>query len=477
MFSASITKKASVVVPQLLLRRTLVPALGAVRTLNVHEYISMELMQQHDIPTPECYVAVTPDEAHHCFTNRLNKRKCKQATRYRDAYGSDALDGRFLLCYCFSAHTLHNFTSLWLEAGAPLKDAVVKAQVLSGGRGLGTFKNGFKGGVHIISEPGQVKEYASQMLGQDLVTKQAPQGIPCTKVLLTQRLNVEREMYLSILMDRASQGPLMVCSPHGGTSIEDVAASNPEVIFTQPIDIMKGLTEQQCGDMATNLGLEPGSEPHGKAVKLMENLYAMFTACDCTQVEVNPLVETTEGDIVVCDAKVKFDDNAASRQKSIYAHRDFSQEDPTAVEAGKYDLNYIRLDGSIGCMVNGAGLAMATMDLISLKGSSPANFLDVGGAVNERQVAKAFEILNADAHVKSILINIFGGIVRCDVIATGILNAANKIGISKPIVVRLQGTNVKEAKNMIKNSGYSIILAEDLDDAAEKAVAVAQTAV
>ena len=273
-----------------------------------------------------------------------------------------------------------------------LDDAVIKAQVLSGGRGLGTFKNGFQGGVHMVTKPGQARDYANEMLGEELVTKQAPNGIICNKVFLMERMYMRREMYLSILMDRASQGPLMVASPRGGTSIEDVAATNPEVIFTEPIDIIDGIQDDQCERMATNLGLEKGTVPFDKAVTLMKNLYGMFIGCDCTQVEVNPLAETPDGDVVVCDAKVNFDSNAEYRQKEIFAKRDFSQEDQREVEASKYDLNYIGLDGNIGCMVNGAGLAMSTMDIIQLKGGSPANFLDVGGGANEEQVQKAFEL-------------------------------------------------------------------------------------
>jgi succinyl-CoA synthetase beta subunit len=233
------------------------------------------------------------------------------------------------------------------------KDVVIKAQVLSGGRGLGTFKNGYKGGVHMITKSDQAKEIAQQMLGQELVTKQAPNGILCNKVLLMERMYMRREMYLSILMDRATQGPLLVGSPIGGTSIEDVAKSRPEVIFTQPIDIMEGLQDAHCQRMASNLGLEEGSPAHAKAVTLMHNLYSMFIACDCTQVEVNPLAETPDGDVVVCDAKVNFDDNAEYRQSTIFARRDSTQEDAREVEAAKYDLNYIGLDGTIGCMVNG----------------------------------------------------------------------------------------------------------------------------
>ena len=390
-------------------------------------------MRNNGIATPECHVASTPEEAEFIFT-----------------------------------HTLNDGTS-----SASLQEIVMKAQVLSGGRGLGTFENGFKGGVHMIQKAGQAQEIAQQMLNQKLITKQAPNGILCNKVLLCEKVDMKRELYLSILMDRTAQGPLLVASPRGGTSIEDVAASNPEVIFTEPIDIVEGLTPETSHRMAINLGFTENTDPFRKCVDVIEHLYKLFVKCDCTQVEINPLAETTDGRVVVCDAKLNFDDNASFRQSEIFARRDTTQEDSREVEASKYDLNYIGLDGTIGCMVNGAGLAMSTMDIIQLKGGSPANFLDVGGGANETQVQKAFEILNADPNVKAILVNIFGGIMRCDVIATGILNAVEEIGINKPIVIRLQGTNVKEAKILIESSGHRMILAEDLDDAATKAVGVA----
>ena len=312
------------------------------------------------------------------------------------------------------------------------------------------------------------------MLGQELVTKQAKDGILCQKVYLMERVYMRREMYLSLMMDRASGGPLLVGSPQGGTSIEDVAKANPSAILTVPIDITQGITSDQCETMATHLGLDGTSR--SKAIDLMKHLYEMFISCDCTQLEVNPVAETPQGEVVVCDAKVNFDDNAEFRQSSIYSRRDYSQEDPREVEASKYDLNYIGLDGNIGCMVNGAGLAMSTMDIIQLKGGSPANFLDVGGGANEQQVQKAFEILNADPNVKAILVNIFGGIMRCDVIAVGIINAAKEIGMKKPLVIRLQGTNVEQAKSLIEGCGFRMILADDLEDAAAKAVGVAEIA-
>ena len=254
----------------------------------------------------------------------------------------------------------------------------------------------------------------------------------------------------------------------------EVARLNPELIYTEPIDIVDGLDEDQCARMAHFLGLELGTTGFDQATVLMQDLYKLFIECDCAQLEINPLAETTDGNIVVCDAKLNFDDNAAYRQPDIFKNRDTSQEDPREVEAGEYGLNYVGLNGNIGCMVNGAGFAMATMDQIKLKGGEPANFLEVVGGANEEQVEKALEILNTDPSVKAILINIFGGIMRCDVIANGIINAAMHIGIQKPIVVRLQGTRVQEARTLIEACGIKMILAENLDDAAEKVVGVAK---
>jgi succinyl-CoA synthetase beta subunit len=358
-------------------------------------------------------------------------------------------------------------------AGEPWKDAVIKAEVLSGGRVHGTFKNGFEGGVHIVADPGQARSLAQKMLGQELMTYNVPEGLICNKVFLMERLYMKREMYIGILMDRVSQGPLLICSPRGGTSIDHIAITNPDVIFIEPIDITLGIQNQQCDRMATNLGLEHGTASHEKAQAILKSLYGVFIGCDCTQVEINPLVETPEGDLLACDAKMNFDDNAEYRQSSIYARRDFTQEDVREVEASKNKLNYIGLDGNIGCMVNGAGLAMSTMDLIKMEGGSPANFLDVGGGANETQVQKAFEILNSDDNVEAILVNIFGGLMRCDVIASGIIKSARQIGLRKPIVMRLQGTNVEEARMLIDGCGFKMIMANDLEDAAKKVVGVA----
>lgn len=310
------------------------------------------------------------------------------------------------------------------------------------------------------------------MIGQTLVTKQTgDRGIKVAKVLLMERVYMRREMYFSILMDRASQGPVIVASPAGGTSIEDVAAATPELIFKQVIDIQTGPTRDQIDFLVEKLGCNDKST--SKMAEMIQNLYNMFIGVDATLVEINPLAETPSGDVLACDAKINFDDNAAFRHPDIFAKRDKTQEDPREVEASAFDLNYIGLDGNIGCLVNGAGLAMATMDIISLFGGSPANFLDVGGGATEAQVKKAFEILNRDDQVKSILVNIFGGIMRCDVIAAGIIAAAKDLDLEKPIIVRLQGTNVEKARQLIADSGFKMIVADNLDDAAQKAVKIA----
>eukprot|EP00640_Fibrocapsa_japonica_P001916 CAMPEP_0113936946 /NCGR_PEP_ID=MMETSP1339-20121228/3684_1 /TAXON_ID=94617 /ORGANISM="Fibrocapsa japonica" /LENGTH=448 /DNA_ID=CAMNT_0000939535 /DNA_START=74 /DNA_END=1420 /DNA_ORIENTATION=- /assembly_acc=CAM_ASM_000762 len=400
------------------------------RWLNVHEHVGMATMNKFGVSVPKAKVANSPEEAVSVYEELV-------------------------------------------KAGVG-SEVVVKAQVLAGGRGRGSFTSGFKGGVHMCKSADDVKHIASSMIGSNLVTKQtSAEGLPCNKVFLMEKVALKKEMYMSLMMDRGVGGPLLVASPQGGMSIEDVAAETPELIFKQAIDISVGLTGEQANQMATNLGLEAGSAPHQAAADLMLNLYKMFLETDATLVEINPLAETQDGGIVVCDSKLNFDDNAEFRQKEIHESRDFTQEDSREVEAAKYDLNYIGLSGNIGCMVNGAGLAMSTMDIIKLKGGDPANFLDVGGGATEGQVQKAFEILNADPNVQVILVNIFGGIMRCDVIAMGVLNAAREIGMEKPIVIRLQGTNVNEANKLIEESGYRMVICDDLEDAASKAVAVA----
>jgi succinyl-CoA synthetase beta subunit len=357
-----------------------------------------------------------------------------------------------------------------VAAGATIGDeeVVIKSQILAGGRGLGTFTNGLKGGVHVI-KTSEIGEYAGKMLGGTLVTKQSgPEGKPVNTLLLAKKMSLVREMYLAIMLDRASMGPVIIACSEGGTSIEDLAASHPDKIIKTPIDINQGITDEQA--MAVAKGLEvTGDMP--AAAEQIKALYKLFVEADCTMVEVNPLAEDAEGTLIAADAKVGFDDNASFRHADIFEKRDLTQEDPREVAADKWDLNYIGLDGNIGCMVNGAGLAMATMDIIAAYGGTPANFLDVGGSAKVNQITAAFKIITADPKVKAILVNIFGGIMKCDVIAEGVVEATKEVGLKIPLIVRLEGTNVAKGKDIIKNSGLAITSADDLDDAAQKAVA------
>jgi succinyl-CoA synthetase beta subunit len=357
----------------------------------------------------------------------------------------------------------------------PSPVVVLKAQVLAGGRGRGTFSNGFKSGVHMITKKGQAAEVAAQMLGHRLITKQTgEEGKPTNSVYLMEGLQVARELYISIMLDRASSGCVIIASPSGGMSIEDVAAATPELISKELVELTAGPTPQQLDRLAAFMKFAPGSRGSSQFKDCVRGLWRMFTSTDATLIEINPVAETTDGNVFVCDAKINFDDNASFRQAQIFAQRDHSQEDVREVEAAKYDLNYIGLTGEIGCMVNGAGLAMATMDIIKLHGGTPANFLDVGGGATADQVTHAFELLNADNRVKAILVNIFGGIMKCDTIAEGIVQAAKHVGLKVPLVVRLEGTNVERGKKLIQESGLDIIAAADLDDAAKKAVAACQ---
>ncbi|VFQ86264.1 unnamed protein product [Cuscuta campestris] len=350
-------------------------------------------------------------------------------------------------------------------------EVVVKSQVLAGGRGLGKFKNGFQGGVHIVKTD-QAGDVAGKMLGQILVTEQTgSQGKIVSKVYLCEKLSLVNEMYFSIILDRATAGPLIIACRKGGTSIEDLAEKFPDMIIKVPIDVFKGITDSDAAKVVD--GLAPKVADRSDSIEQVKKLYNLFCQCDCTLLEINPLAETSDKKLVAADAKMNFDDNAAYRQKELFSLRDSSQEDPREVAAAKADLNYIGLDGEIGCMVNGAGLAMATMDIIKLHGGTPANFLDVGGNASEGQVVEAFKILTSDDKVKAIMVNIFGGIMKCDVIANGIVNAAKQVQLKVPVVVRLEGTNVDEGKRILKESGMKLITAEDLDDAAEKAVKAA----
>ena len=393
--------------------------------MNIHEYQAKELLQKFDVATTRGRVATTLDEA-------------EQIAR---------------------------------ELGDI--DIVVKAQVHAGGRGKGSFKNGFKGGVHVRKTPDEVRDVAAQMLGQILVTHQTgPDGRKVNKVLVAESADIEREIYFAVLLDRATAAPVIVASTEGGVEIEAVAAKSPEKIMREPINPLAGLQPYQGRKLANQLGFE--SSQLKNASKLIEGLYRTFVAFDCSTVEVNPLVVTTKGEVLALDAKFNFDDNALFRHPEVAAMRDRAEEDPREVEASKHGLNYISLEGNITSLVNGAGLAMATMDIIKFYGGEPANFLDVGGGATEEQVTEAFKILVADKKVKAILVNIFGGIMKCDVIAQGIIDAAKTVNLSVPLVVRLEGTNVDRGKQLLKESGLALIAADDLADAAQKVVAAAK---
>ncbi len=392
--------------------------------MNIHEYQAKELLQKFDVATTRGRVASSLDEA-------------EQIAR---------------------------------ELGDV--DIVVKAQIHAGGRGKGTFKNGFKGGVQVRKPPDEVRDVAAKMLGQILVTHQTgPTGRKVNKLLVAESADIAREIYFAVLLDRATAAPVIVASSEGGVEIEAVAAKSPAKIIHEPIDPLAGLQPFQTRKLAKQLTFE--SSQLKSASKLFEGLYRTFAAYDCSMVEVNPLVVTTKGDVLALDAKFNFDDNALYRHPEIAALRDIAEEDPREVEASKHGLNYIGLDGNIACLVNGAGLAMATMDIIKFYGGEPANFLDVGGGATEEQVTEAFKILITDKKVKAILVNIFGGIMKCDIIAQGIINAAKTLRLSVPLVVRLEGTNVEAGKKLIADSGLAVIAADDLADAAQKAVKAA----
>merc|ERR1712004_560291 len=360
-------------------------------------------------------------------------------------------------------------------------DLVVKAQVLAGGRGKGHFANYPKGGVQLVYSPEEVEECAEGMVGDFLITKQTgAEGRICNSVMVTERKYTRKEFYIAFMNERTMNGPCCIASSEGGVNIEDVAASNPDAIVKFPIDCIEGLTEKGASEIAEKIGIHP--KKNAEVTQILLNLYKLFQDKDASMVEINPFAEDSTGNFVCLDAKLKFDDNADFRQKAIFDLRDWSQEDAKEVEAANFNLNYIALDGDIGCMVNGAGLAMATMDIIKLHGGSPANFLDVGGGATADQVTQAFELITSDPNVRAILVNIFGGIMRCDVIAEGIVNAANKLSIKVPIVVRLQGSKVEDAKAILAQSSMKILSCDNLDEAAKMAtklsdiVAIAQKA-
>ena len=355
---------------------------------------------------------------------------------------------------------------------------VVKSQIHAGGRGKGKFKEasaGDKGGVRLARSIEEVREFATQMLGATLVTVQTgPAGKQVNRLYIEDGSSIDKEFYLSALVDRVTSRVAFVLSTEGGVNIEDVAHHTPEKIHSFSIDPATGAMPHHGRSAARALGLTGDLAKQTEA--LIAKLYAAFVAKDMSMLEVNPLIVTTGGQIKVLDAKVSFDDNALYRHPDIVALRDESEEDDKEIEASKYDLNYITLDGTIGCMVNGAGLAMATMDIIKLYGESPANFLDVGGGASKDKVTAAFKIITADPNVKGILVNIFGGIMRCDVIAEGVIAAVKETGLKVPLVVRLEGTNVELGKTIISESGLNVIAADDLDDAAQKIVGAVRSA-
>src|SRR5215813_10365515 len=345
---------------------------------------------------------------------------------------------------------------------------VVKAQIHAGGRGKG-------GGVKIAKSVDEAGEIAAKMLGMKLVTHQTgPEGRIVRRLLIEETLPIEKELYLGILIDRGEGKPVFMASAAGGMEIEQVAAERPEAILKQYIDPGMGLEAFQARKIAFALGLS-GAQVN-PAVKFLTSLYRAFLDTDASLVEINPFITTTDGRVFALDAKMTFDDNALFRHPELKELRDVTEEDPLEVEASKYNLNYIKLDGSVGCMVNGAGLAMATMDIIKYAGGMPANFLDVGGGTNAEQVAHAFEILLSDKSVKAVLINIFGGILRVDTLANGVVEAARKTNIQLPVVLRLEGTNVQEGKKILMESGLNFVIAETMKDAADKVVAAARTA-
>jgi succinyl-CoA synthetase beta subunit len=347
--------------------------------------------------------------------------------------------------------------------------AVVKAQIHAGGRGKG-------GGVKIARSIQEVEQLAKQIIGMTLVTHQTgPEGKKVGRVLIEEGLDIDRELYLSILIDRATASPVIIASAAGGMDIEEVAAKEPEKILREHINPGTGIAAFQGRKLAFGMGLSGAAA--SKLAKLLDAVYKAFIETDSSMIEINPLILTKGGDLLALDAKVSFDDNALYRHPDLKELRDISEEDPLEVEASKFSLNYIRLDGNIGCMVNGAGLAMATMDIIKLAGGEPANFLDVGGGANAEQIKNAFRILMADKNVKAVFINIFGGILRCDVLAAGVIAAVKELGVPVPIVIRMEGTNVEEGKRMLRESGLNFTTADSMSEGANAVVALAASGV
>lgn len=388
--------------------------------MNIHEYQAKEVLRRFSVPTLKGKTASTADEA---------------------MAAAKEIGG-----------------SVW----------VVKAQIHAGGRGKG-------GGVKLAKSLDEVKAHATKIIGMNLITHQTgPEGKIVNKVLIEQGCNIKKEYYVAALLDRAQSRVVMMASSEGGMDIEEVAAKQPEKIHRVIIDPAVGMMPYQARQLAYAIGFK--DKAAGNAVKVFLGLAKAFEATDCALAEINPLVETQEGDVIALDAKLNFDSNALYRHADIMEYRDLSEEDPTEIEASKYELAFIKLDGNIGCLVNGAGLAMATMDIIKIHGGTPANFLDVGGGANKEKVTHAFKLILKDPNVKGILVNIFGGIMKCDIIAEGIIAASKELGLKVPLVVRLQGTNVELGKKLLAESGLNITPADDLTNAAQKIVAAVKGA-
>jgi succinyl-CoA synthetase beta subunit len=385
--------------------------------MKIHEYQAKELLKKYGVAVPRGLVARSPEEAYHAAKE----------------LGTDVV--------------------------------VVKAQIHAGGRGKG-------GGVKLAKSADEAQEIAGRMLGMNLVTHQTgPEGREVRTLLVEEGLPIDKEFYLGIVLDRASGRPVFMASSAGGMDIEEVAANTPELILKETIDPAVGFRPFQARKLAFGLGLP--APLVNQAAKFMQSLYAAYEQMDASLMEINPFLLTKDGRLFALDAKVTFDDNAMFRHADFHALRDLNEEEPLEIEASKYDLNYIKLDGNIACMVNGAGLAMATMDIIKLAGGEPANFLDVGGGASQERVEAAFRILLADENVRAVLINIFGGIVRCDMVARGVVGAAQNLGVGVPVVVRLEGTNVEEGQRVLRESGLNFTVAEGMKDAAEKVVSLA----
>lgn len=388
--------------------------------MNIHEYQGKEVLQSFGVKVPNGYVAYTVDEA--------------------------------------------------VEAAEKLGTSVtvVKAQIHAGGRGKA-------GGVKVAKNLDEVRTYAEEILGKTLVTHQTgPEGKEVKRLLIEEGCDIKKEYYIGVVLDRATSRVVMMGSEEGGTEIEEVAAATPEKIFKEVIDPVVGLMPYQARRLAFNMNIP--DELLGKAVKFMTGLYQAFVEKDCSIAEINPLVTTGDGEVLALDAKLNFDDNALYRQKDVLEYRDLDEEDEKEIEASKYDLSYVALDGNIGCMVNGAGLAMSTMDIIKHYGGEPANFLDVGGGATAEKVTEAFKIILSDKNVKGIFVNIFGGIMKCDVIAEGVVEATKQVGLNLPLVVRLEGTNVDLGKKILNESGLNIIPADSMADGAEKIVTLVKEA-